>query len=54
MAKAKVPSTISDKEWQGMKRRARRAEARSGGMFTAAATRHRKATTKQRGKAAFS
>lgn len=47
----KVPNTISDNRWDGIKKAAGRAEARNGGMFSKKAVEQRKAATEQRKKA---
>lgn len=44
---AKVPNTISNREWANLQRRAHAAEAKSGGMFSAQAVQRRKASSAQ-------
>ena len=51
---SKVPNTISDDKWDGIKKAAGRAEARNGGMFSKKAVEQRKATSKQRDNASKS
>jgi hypothetical protein len=44
----KVPNTIDDGKWDGIKKAAGRAEARSGGMFTKKAVEQRKSASRQK------
>ena len=50
----KVPNTIDDGKWDGIKKAAGRAEAKSGGMFSPKAAGQRKATIEQKDNASKS